>query len=186
MLRIYIGSISEQGLDLDEQVDAALLSLLKAVSREGAASFTRPVHVNIHATRAGETVLIDGTAETWVRIPCACCLEPFDLKIETDFSTTAVPEIPSIIETDAKSDIELVADDMNVIAYGGDYIDLSDEIAQQIIMVLPFKPMCRDACKGLCSRCGVDLNKIPCQCPSLEENNPFEVLKALSFPKKQE
>lgn len=95
MLRIHIGSIAEQGLDLDERVDAAFLPLLNAVSLEGALTFTRPVHVRIHATLAGETVLIDGTAACGVRIPCSRCLEPFDIKIETDFSATAVPDIPA-------------------------------------------------------------------------------------------
>ena len=184
MLRIHIGSITEHGINLDERVDAAFLPLLNAVSREGAVYFTRPVHVSIQATRVGETVLIGGTAKTRVRIPCSRCLEPFDLNVETDFSATAAEQIPSMIDCDDADEIELAADDMGVIAYSGDSIDLRDEIAQQIIMALPFKPLCRDACKGLCSRCGVDLNKTPCQCSSQEVSNPFAVLKTLSFPKK--
>ena len=186
MLRIHIASITEQGLILDERADAALLPLLSAVASDGSVSFTRPIHVRIHATLAGETILIDGTIESGVRILCGRCLEPFDMKIETDFSSTAVPEIPSTIDPAAADDIELTADDMDVMAYSGDSIDLNDEIAQQIIMALPFKPLCKDSCKGLCSRCGVDLNKASCQCHPQDENSPFAVLKTRIFPKKQE
>jgi len=186
MLRIHIGSITEQGLDLDETAEATLFPLLNAVSHEGEVRFIRPVHVRLHATRAAETILIDGTASTEVRIPCSRCLEAFDLPIETVFSATAAPQIPSMIDTDTLEEIELAADEMDVIKYSGDSIDLGDEIAQQIIMALPFKPICRDACKGLCNHCGADLNKRPCQCPSQDESSPFAVLSALSFPPDKE
>ena len=186
MLHIHIGSITEQGLDLDQQVDAVTLPLLDAVTREGSIRFTRPMHVSIRATLAGQTVLIDGTIIARVRIPCSRCLEPFDLTIETDFSATAVPEIPANLDPDAADDIELSADEIEAIAYRGNSIDLRDEIAQQVIMALPFKPLCRDTCKGLCGRCGVDLNKTPCQCPSKDQSSPFAVLKTLSFPKEKE
>jgi len=186
MLRIHIASLTEQGLILDERADAALLPLLSAVASDGSVSFIQPIHVYIHATPAGETILVDGTVESGIRILCGRCLEPFEMKIDTDFSFTAVPEIPSMIDPAAEDDLELTADDMDVIAYHGDSIDLNDEIAQQIIMALPFKPLCKDACKGLCSRCGVDLNNASCQCHSRDESSPFAVLKTHNFPKKQE
>jgi uncharacterized protein len=185
MLRIHIGSITEQGLNLDVLEDSTALSLLSAVTSDGAVRFTQPIHVRVHATLAGETIMIDGTATSEVRIPCSRCLEPFDMKIETDFSSTAVPDIPSVIDPEPANDIELAADDIDVIAYSGDSIDIRDEIAQQIIMALPFKPLCRDACKGLCSRCGVDLNKMSCQCRPQDESSPFAVLKTRAFPKKK-
>jgi DUF177 domain-containing protein len=182
MLQIHIGSISEQGLDIHEAVETTDLPLLHAVSREETVHFVQPVHMHLHATRAGETIRIDGTLVTGVRIPCSRCLQPFDLPVETHFSATAAPQQPPLSETDAAAEIELAAEDMDVIAYSGDSIELADEIAQQVIMALPFKPLCREACKGLCSRCGADLNKTPCQCAANGETNPFAVLKKLSFP----
>lgn len=181
MLQIHIGSITEQGLDLDEKVDAALLPLLHAISREEDVRFTRPVHVRLRVVLAGETVLIDGTAVTVVNMPCCRCLKPFDMPINTSFSATAAPQMPSLISTDTAADIELASDEMDEIAYSGDSIDLGGEIAQQIIMALPLKPICHDTCKGLCSRCGADLNQTSCQCPSNGVNNPFAALKTLSF-----
>ena len=171
---------------MDQREDASALPLLSSVAGDGGIFFTRPVHVRIRATLTGQTVLIHGTAESDIRIPCSRCLEPFNMKIETDFSGTAVPEIPSKADPAVVDEIELTADDMDVIAYSGDSIDLRDEVAQQIIMALPFKPLCRDACKGLCNRCGADLNKTPCQCRNQDESSPFAVLKTRTFPKKQE
>jgi uncharacterized protein len=186
MMQIHSGSINDNGLDLNQREDAAAFSLLSAIDGDGSVIFTRPIHVHIHATLSGKTVLIDGMAETEVRMPCSRCLEPFDIKIDTDFSGTAVPEIPAMNDPATTDDIELAATDMAVIAYNGDSIDLRDEIAQQIIMALPFKPLCRDACKGLCSRCGADLNKTACQCRPQDESGPFAALRTRAFPKKRE
>ncbi len=186
MMQIHIGSITDNGLDLDQREDAAAFSLLSAVAADGSVIFTRPIHVRIHATLSGKTLLIDGTVESDVRMPCSRCLEPFDMKIETDFSGTAVPEIQAMIDPGAVDDIELAATDMAVIAYSGDSIDLRGEIAQQIIMALPFKPLCRNACKGLCSRCGADLNQTACQCRPQDESGPFAALRTHAFPKKRE
>ena len=186
MFLIPIASITERGLDLDETLEATRLPLLHAVSREGEARFTRPVRLRLHAVLAGESIRIKGTVATGVRIPCSRCLEPFDLPIATDFSATAAPDLPSNIERAAGEAIELAADEMDTIVYSGDSIALDDEVAQQIIMALPFKPVCRDTCKGLCSRCGANLNQTSCQCPSQNETNPFAVLKSLSFSNDKE
>ena len=186
MLKIHIDQISELGLDLNQAVDAASLPLLGAICQEELLSFTQTIDVRIHTSIAGETVLIEGYASTAVRIACSRCLEPFGLKIKTDISTTALPDMPPLTDTDAGDGTELTGDDMEVLVYHGQRIDLDDEIAQQIIMALPFKPLCRQTCKGLCSRCGINLNHTPCQCPSQDESNPFAVLKTLSLPKKQE
>ena len=183
MIRIHIGSITEQGLTLDARADANALPLLQAIIGEGTIAFTRSVHVQLRATLSGETVVVDGGARATIRIPCSRCLESFVLTIENDFSLTAVPDTSATNVPGAEDEVELAAADMNVIAYSGDSIDLGDEIAQQIIMALPFKPLCSETCMGLCKRCGVDLNKAPCQCHPAEQETPFSVLKTLSLPK---
>jgi DUF177 domain-containing protein len=186
MRPIHIGSITDKGLIVEEQVDAQALPLLNALAHEGSLSFAHPVHTRIRATLSNDAVLIDGTVQTTVRMACSRCLTPFAIDIESDFSATAMPETEAMADTAAADDIELTADEMNVIIYHGDSIDLGHEISQQIIMALPFKPLCRETCKGLCSRCGADLNKAPCRCDLREKNSPFEVLKTRTFPKKKE
>ena len=186
MLQIHIGSITETGWNLDEQVEALLLPLIADVSRDGSVAFTRPMHARIHARMAGESVLIDGRLQTAVRLICSRCLEHFEFIIDIDFSATAMPENPALNDGRSVDDIELSADEMDVITYTGDSIDLRDEIAQQIIMMLPFKPLCRETCKGLCSRCGIDLNHHACQCHNQDQGSPFAILKTLSVPPKKD
>lgn len=43
-------------------------------------------------------------------------------------------------------------------------IDLSEDIRQEIILDYPVKPLCKPSCKGLCVKCGKNLNEGQCSC----------------------
>ena len=45
----------------------------------------------------------------------------------------------------------------------GDHIDLGPLAREVLLLELPLAPLCREACQGLCPRCGADLNAGPCQ-----------------------
>ena len=46
----------------------------------------------------------------------------------------------------------------------GDYLDLRPLVRDALLLELPVAPLCRDDCRGLCPRCGADLNSGPCDC----------------------
>lgn len=48
------------------------------------------------------------------------------------------------------------------------FIDITDDIRQEIILNYPLKPLCMISCKGLCSKCGKNLNEGPCDCEALK------------------
>ena len=43
-------------------------------------------------------------------------------------------------------------------------LDLTEVTRQYAITILPMKPLCRSDCRGLCAKCGVDLNQEECHC----------------------
>ena len=182
MLRIHISGIGQSEWDIDEQVDASRLALLAELIRDASLGFVKPVHVRMRARAMGESIMIEGWIDTSAKMTCSRCLSPFELPIDIDFRASAVEQGNVPGDDPSTEDVELSANDMDVIPYSGESIDLCEEVAQQIIMALPFKPLCRETCKGLCSGCGVDLNHTPCQCDNQDPNSPFAVLTKLSFP----
>jgi uncharacterized metal-binding protein YceD (DUF177 family) len=50
------------------------------------------------------------------------------------------------------------------VAEGTEYVDLTPEMREAIIISLPGYPVCREGCKGLCARCGANLNRETCAC----------------------
>ena len=63
-------------------------------------------------------------------------------------------------------------------------IDVGDEIRQSLILNMPSKPLCKQDCAGLCSKCGKNLNTGSCNC-SFEYTDPrWEKLKNIMKSKK--
>jgi uncharacterized protein len=183
MLRIPISRLGPQGLKVDEQVEATVLPLLKAaIADDASLDLTGPVQVHLHLRTAGEAIKIDGSVATQATVVCQRCLEPFALAITAAVQVTAVPETAADGDR-VDSEVELLADEMDLITYSGDMVDLRDEVAQQIIMALPFSPLCKKSCQGLCHRCGANLNETACRCDPDESKSPFAALRSLSFPK---
>ncbi len=183
MLRISIGTVGPQGRKVDERIESSALPLLKAAAEaDGSLHFTGPVQVNLTLRPAGETIRIDGSLDAQATVVCQRCLETFTLSITQVVQTTAVPE-PMPAGDRGDTDLELLADEIDLITYRGDVVDLGDEVAQQVIMALPFSPLCKKSCKGLCHRCGANLNQAACRCDPDDAKSPFAALRSLSLPK---
>ncbi|HMZ26030.1 MAG TPA: DUF177 domain-containing protein, partial [Elusimicrobiota bacterium] len=59
------------------------------------------------------------------------------------------------------------------------FLVVDDEVRQSLLLALPSQPLCRPACRGLCPRCGRNLNQGPCGCPAEPAPSPFDELKKL-------
>ena len=100
-------------------------------------------------------VLIQGQLQGQTRLTCSRCLEEFD-------QTLSVP-------------FELVA------PLNEGELDLSGEVTQAVVLALPMKPLCRDRCKGLCPRCGQNLNNASCGCKPEVVHPGLETFKNLKI-----
>ncbi|WP_250230147.1 YceD family protein [Anaeropeptidivorans aminofermentans] len=60
-----------------------------------------------------------------------------------------------------------------------DFIDLSSVTMENLYMNMPMKVSCSDGCKGLCPKCGKDLNQGDCDCDKTDIDPRFDVLRSL-------
>ena len=58
-------------------------------------------------------------------------------------------------------------------------IDLDELLTADILLELPSKFLCSDNCKGLCPKCGANLNETTCNCTTKQIDPRLEVLKQL-------
>jgi uncharacterized protein len=42
---------------------------------------------------------------------------------------------------------------------------------------LPVRFLCKEDCKGVCTKCGKNLNEGECECVPEEKSSPFDILK---------
>lgn len=99
---------------------------------------------------------------------CARCLEEFENKITTNFNAIIVDEINEDYEAE---DIEILIKD--------GCIDLEEPIKQIVYLSMPMKALCNNDCKGMCSKCGINLNTGKCECNDFVIDPRLEKLKTL-------
>ncbi|MGH7754616.1 MAG: YceD family protein [Gemmatimonadales bacterium] len=63
------------------------------------------------------------------------------------------------------------------IPHRAQHVDLKPAVREELILVVPAYVLCRDDCRGLCPRCGADLNAGPCPCPPAEGDPRWESLR---------
>ncbi len=97
---------------------------------------------------------------------CARCTGPATTRIFAPFDLTFVPAALGRDNEDGKTpEREMLPGEAEVASYVDEAVDLEPTLREQIILALPYAPLCRHDCKGLCARCGHELNEGPCSCP---------------------
>ncbi|HMT07091.1 MAG TPA: DUF177 domain-containing protein [Pyrinomonadaceae bacterium] len=129
---------------------------------------------------AGEKVRIDGKAHIRgnvkgeVEIACTRCttavLRPFDIEFDDVFVNEPLK--------DGEEAVEEVDLDESYVENGE--VDLSEVVREQILLDLPEQVYCSDGCKGLCPKCGSNLNLIDCNCNFNEIDPRWAALKGLN------
>ena len=113
------------------------------------------------ATRKGQQVRLRGEIKTEVELLCDRCAAPERRALAVEFDTSF---IPLEVEAVKAENVELQAEDLLLSAYEGDAVDLDELVREQILLALPTRHLCREDCKGLCQKCGADLNAGDCSC----------------------
>ncbi|WP_054949925.1 YceD family protein [Numidum massiliense] len=128
------------------------------------------VHAKARLRFAGGRYVLDGELTAELELVCAKCLTAFPLPLAVDWHEVFVPE---------DEWQEQFADDADVHAIASDTIDLVPYVRETLLLAIPFVPVCRDDCQGLCPRCGVNRNVSTCACkieqidPRLQELEKF-------------
>jgi len=130
-----------------------------------------PLKVDAVAELVGAEIRIRGRLATRLESACDRCLEPVEIPVEHDFDLFYRP-LHSIAREEV---IEIPRDELDVGFYSGEGVELADLVAEQVILSLPLKVVCRADCRGLCPTCGADRNRQPCGCPG-SQDRPFASL----------
>jgi uncharacterized protein len=121
-----------------------------------------PIEADLLLESVVEGILVTGPIHGSMRFSCARCLRefqrPFDLQVNELFSMEVDP-----------------AEDDYVLRPEG-AIDLEPMVRDAVLLSMPFSPLCRPDCLGLCERCGGDRNLGECTCPPATVDPRWAVL----------
>ena len=141
-----------------------------------------PVELSLDVQKLGsEAFAVSGRARTRLEVECSRCVEPFEVPIDTTFDLRYVPQSHNAGEGEQ----EVTEEDLTVAFYREGMLDLVDLLREQFVLALPMKPLCSDACRGLCPHCGANLNTSQCDCAPHWEDPRLAALKSLLTPDKE-
>lgn len=186
MMKIQIQHIPSEGTTLAYSKAAREFPVLQSLMEEGSCRFQSPLSIELALVPERELFKVTGLIDVDVQLECSRCLTEIESRLSHRFTLRFSREIPQDLHGGDTQEVELTADQIGLIFFRGDEIDFKDTVQEQVVLALPYKPLCHEACKGLCPNCGVDLNIEKCACASERSGSPFDVLKSLDLsPRKQ-
>ena len=128
---------------------------------------TEPVVAEGQVRNTAGVLVMTGSVRTTMHGICDRCANEFDRDVDIPVDVVLVSEL-------ANEENE----DEWVFPLEGDSADLEDIVRTVFVLNLGTKLLCKEDCKGLCCRCGKDLNEGPCNCQK-ELDPRFAALKQL-------
>ena len=116
-------------------------------------------------------LLVRGVVSAQMAMSCARCLADLTADVKADvvelFSDPADAESPDDVEAGYE-----ITDGT---------IDLDTMIRDALVPAVPYRPLCRDDCKGLCAQCGVNRNESDCACVDQTTDARWAALEGLQL-----
>lgn len=140
-----------------------------------------PIRLQGTTTFVGEIEMADakanllGTVNAHLLVDCTRCLEGIEKDLELPFRAIFVD--PSVESKNAEAEIVDEALDESLTPDGR--IDMAEVIREQLLLWLPEQIFCREDCRGLCAKCGANLNLIDCKCADEDIDPRWAALKSL-------
>ncbi len=124
---------------------------------------------------ADEKARLRGHLTATVLVDCTRCLEAIEK--ELDFSFRAI--FVGSDQVDARPEAEIGDEALDESLIPDGLIDMAEVVREQILLAVPVQVFCTDDCRGLCSKCGSNLNLIDCKCADDEMDPRWAALKNL-------
>jgi uncharacterized protein len=138
---------------------------------EGPAS----VRAELYLGRSGRGLLIGGTFVGDVALICSRCLESFRFQTQDRFDLYCALGL----QASEGGERELAVDELDVTYLEEGRINTDHLLRENVLLGLPVQPVCREDCRGLCSRCGANLNLGSCGCQESPLDPRLTILRKL-------
>ena len=153
-MKIWVARIPEEGASYEGRDSGAIMQ----VENDPVVRKTGDVRYELYAQRVSDELVVRGTLAAELEMRCARCSEFFSTTVAVSDFLRAYPA-----------------------PKGLDSVDITEDLREEILLNVPAFAVCSADCKGICPRCGVDLNKDSCACKTEEGPTPWSALDNLSL-----
>ena len=144
------------------------------VSKSGTLELDEPLSGNfithVVLNKNDNQIILDVSTRAEADFICDRCSNEFKRDVESSYKMIYLLE-----------SVEHNEDELNItyLAPETDKIDIANDVRDYIILSVPMKKLCKEDCKGLCIKCGKDLNTGPCDCKDDEIDDRWKSLSDL-------
>ncbi len=135
--------------------------------------FPHEIKVEARVTVVGDDYLVEIQSESLGELICDRC--------GVEYQRNVKGEVRTLFTTRSIRAGDEEAEDVKALPPGAECIDISQDVLDALVLAIPSKRLCIEACLGLCSRCGADLNKEPCSCSEHDTDPRWDTLKGLKL-----
>ena len=167
-MKIDFYEIPEEGLTLSVDDDLWFPREIVRVGR---------VQASLKLKRVRQRVVVTGRLAATAIFDCDRCLGEFQLPLDTEFCVNLELPADGAGEMEEK-DHFFHDEEMDMDILESSEINITDLLQQQVYLAVPMKKLCSDECRGMCSKCGANLNSEQCRCQP-DNSSPFSVLAGL-------
>lgn len=142
------------------------------------------VRGSVQFSNTGQVLLVRGRLRTTVSLECVRCLSTFpslqEFDVEEQFALHRERKAGRGSEEDNEDPDPDDPDMSDEAMYDEGILDLTELVRQNLLVNIPYAPVCRDDCAGLCPHCGQDLNTGQCSCPGDDDESVASLREALA------
>ena len=154
MIKILVSKLTPEGINVSGEEPFEFLGL----ENDDNICSVGPIYYELMMQLVNNGILVTGQLDVALTCRCAKCMEENELHIENN-------AICHFYEKPNKNEI-----------------DLTDDIREDILIALPQRFLCSNSCKGLCFRCGENLNTRRCSCGEANrQGDVWQKLNQLEF-----
>lgn len=146
---------------------------LEALHREPLVSVT-PARIDGEVSRSEGGYVLAARLAWGGELECSRCLAPYPFAHDEQFLLILRRRVPV-----AGEEISLDPEDLDTYFYEDPVVPVAPIVEERIQMAVPMKPLCDEACLGLCPRCGTDRNLSDCNCVTEFADPRWNALKLL-------
>ena len=136
---------------------------------EGVEFSKRPIRVSVELQNTGGGIVGNLDVQCELSIECGRCVE------RCGYAVSAVRNIEYLVNPTPEA-LHAEMKGWFVSQFDGETIVFDEDVRQMLLLAIPIRFLCREDCRGLCPRCGANLNSGACGCPqpgAPAVENPF-------------
>ena len=161
-MRIKISGLENDTYDYDFEADIEKIDLTEPLFGK--------YNTNVVLNKFDDQIILEALTTAGANFICDRCGAAFKQTVNSKYKMIYL--LRSIEGAEEEINITYLSPDTHM-------IDISKDVQDYMILSVPMKRLCKEDCKGLCAKCGADLNEKQCDCNDDEIDDRWKVLSEL-------